>query len=106
MKKSQPHYICYKVKANIQDCCNKVRDKGNHQQLPSSLWTEWIETKEPINKSTRLLQQEVFNRFTADKDAALMTSAFDVEYLSQDWRITRIVEFEIECAYNKVEEGF
>jgi len=53
-----------------------------------------------------LLQQEIFNRFTADKDAALMTSAFDVEYLSQDWRITRIVEFEIECAYNKVEEGF
>jgi hypothetical protein len=28
------------------------------------------------------------------------------EYLSQGWRITRIVEFEIECAYNKVEEGF
>jgi len=37
-----------------------------------SLTTEWIETKENINKSNRLLQQEIFNRFTANGDAGLL----------------------------------
>lgn len=41
-----------------------------------SLQTEWIETEEPINKSTRLLQQEIFNRFTAHRDAALLYLGF------------------------------
>ena len=35
--------------------------------LNGSLQTEWIETKKTINKSTRLLQQEIFNKFTANK---------------------------------------
>jgi len=41
-----------------------------------SLQAEWIETKKTINKSTRLLQQEIFNRFTADRDAALLYLGF------------------------------
>ena len=41
-----------------------------------SLTTEWIETKENINKSTQLLQQEIFNRFTADAYAGLLYLGF------------------------------
>jgi hypothetical protein len=41
-----------------------------------SLQTEWIETKETINKSNWLLQQEIFNRFTADADAGLLYLGF------------------------------
>lgn len=41
-----------------------------------SLQTEWIEKKETINKSTRLLQQEIFKRFTAHRDAALLYLGF------------------------------
>ena len=41
-----------------------------------SLQTEWIETKENINKSNRLLQQEIFNKFTADADAGLLYLGF------------------------------
>lgn len=41
-----------------------------------SLQTEWIETKESINKSNWLLQQEIFNRFTADADAGLLYLGF------------------------------
>jgi len=40
-----------------------------------SLTTEWIETKENINKSNPLLQQEIFNRFTANGDAGLLYNA-------------------------------
>jgi len=41
-----------------------------------SLQTEWIETKETINKSKRLLQQEIFNRFTADAYGGLLYLGF------------------------------
>ncbi|OQY09077.1 MAG: ATP-dependent helicase [Desulfobacteraceae bacterium 4572_187] len=41
-----------------------------------SLHTEWIETKETIDKSARLLQKEIFNRFTTDADAGLLYLGF------------------------------
>ena len=43
-----------------------------------SLHTEWIETKETIDKSARLLQKEIFNRFTTDADAGLLYLGFCV----------------------------
>ena len=37
--------------------------------MPSGiLQTEWVETKENINKSSLLLQEEIFNRFVADAE--------------------------------------
>ena len=45
--------------------------------MPSgTLQTEWIETKENIKQSSRLLQQEIFNRFVADADAGLLFLGF------------------------------
>jgi non-specific serine/threonine protein kinase len=41
-----------------------------------ALQTEWIETKENLDKSTRLLQEEVFNRFRADTGAGLLFLGF------------------------------
>ena len=41
-----------------------------------ALQTEWIETKENINKSSRLLQEEIFNRFVDDADTALLFLGF------------------------------
>ncbi|MBW2252836.1 MAG: hypothetical protein JRF60_20025, partial [Deltaproteobacteria bacterium] len=37
-----------------------------------ALQTEWIETKENIKKSSRLLQEEIFNRFVDDADTGLL----------------------------------
>ncbi len=45
--------------------------------MPSgALQTEWIETKENIKKSSRLLQQEIFNRFVDDADSGLLFLGF------------------------------
>jgi non-specific serine/threonine protein kinase len=41
-----------------------------------ALQTEWIETKENIQKSSRLLQEEIFNRFVDDADAGLLFLGF------------------------------
>ncbi len=41
-----------------------------------TLQTEWIETKENIKKSSRLLQEEIFNRFVDDADAGLLFLGF------------------------------
>ncbi|MBL7181157.1 MAG: DEAD/DEAH box helicase [Desulfobacterales bacterium] len=41
-----------------------------------ALQAEWVETKETINKSSRLLQEEIFNRFVADVDAGLLFLGF------------------------------
>jgi hypothetical protein len=41
-----------------------------------TLQTEWIETKENIKQSSRLLQEEIFNRFVADADARLLFLGF------------------------------
>ncbi len=45
--------------------------------MPSgALQTEWIDTKENITKSSRLLQEEIFNRFVDDADAGLLFLGF------------------------------
>ncbi len=45
--------------------------------LPSgTLQTEWIETKEKIQKSSRLLQEEIFKRFVDDDDIGLLYLGF------------------------------
>jgi non-specific serine/threonine protein kinase len=45
--------------------------------LPSgTLQTEWIETKEKIQKSSRLLQEEIYNRFVDDAVAGLLFLGF------------------------------
>ena len=41
-----------------------------------ALQTEWIETKEKIPKSSRLLQEEIFNRFIDDADSGLLFLGF------------------------------
>lgn len=41
-----------------------------------TLQAEWIETKEGISKSSRLLQEEIFNRFVADADTGLLFLGF------------------------------
>jgi SNF2-related domain/SNF2 Helicase protein/Helicase conserved C-terminal domain len=41
-----------------------------------SLQIEWVETEENINKSSRLLQEEISNRFLADADAGLLFLGF------------------------------
>jgi SNF2 family DNA or RNA helicase len=41
-----------------------------------ALQAEWIETKETTDKSSRLLQEEIFNRFVADVDAGLLFLGF------------------------------
>ena len=41
-----------------------------------TLQTEWIETTENIKQSSRLLQEEIFNRFVADADAGLLFLGF------------------------------
>lgn len=41
-----------------------------------SLQLEWTKSKESINKSTRLLQEEIYNRFTSDSDDWLLFSGF------------------------------
>ena len=45
--------------------------------LPNStLQTEWTETKDSIDKSSRLLQEEIFNRLVDDADAGLLFLGF------------------------------
>ncbi len=45
--------------------------------LPSgALQAEWVETKEYINKSSSLLQEEILNRFVSDTDAGLLFLGF------------------------------
>ncbi len=45
--------------------------------LPSgALQTEWVETKERLNKSSSLLQEEILNRFVSDTDAGLLFLGF------------------------------
>jgi non-specific serine/threonine protein kinase len=45
--------------------------------LPSGvLQTEWLETEEKLNKSSRLLQEEICNRFDADADSGLLFLGF------------------------------
>jgi hypothetical protein len=45
--------------------------------MPSgTLQTEWIETKENIKQSSRLLQEEIFNRFVDDADTGLLFLGF------------------------------
>ena len=41
-----------------------------------ALQTEWIETKENIKQSSRLLQEEIFNRFVDDADTGLLFLGF------------------------------
>ncbi len=41
-----------------------------------ALQTEWIETKENIKKSSRLLQEEIFNRFIDDAEPGLLFLGF------------------------------
>ena len=41
-----------------------------------ALQTEWVETKENINKSSRLLQKEIFDRFADDADSGLLFLGF------------------------------
>ncbi len=41
-----------------------------------TLQAEWIEKKEGISKSSRLLQEEIFNRFVADADTGLLFLGF------------------------------
>ena len=41
-----------------------------------TLQPEWIDTKENIPKSSRLLQEEIFNRFVADADTGLLFLGF------------------------------
>ena len=41
-----------------------------------TLQTEWIETTENVKQSSRLLQEEIFNRFVADADAGLLYLGF------------------------------
>lgn len=41
-----------------------------------ALQTEWIETKENIHKSSRLLQEEIFDRFVDDADTGLLFLGF------------------------------
>jgi len=45
--------------------------------MPSgTLQTEWIETKENIKQGSRLLQEEIFNRFVDDADTGLLFLGF------------------------------
>jgi len=45
--------------------------------MPSgALQTEWVETEEKLNKSSMMLQEEIFNRFLADADAGLLFLGF------------------------------
>ena len=41
-----------------------------------TLQTEWIDARENIKKSSRLLQEEIFNRFVADADTGLLFLGF------------------------------
>jgi non-specific serine/threonine protein kinase len=55
------------------------------------LQIEWVETEENINKSRRLLQEEIFNRFIADADAGLLFLGFCDQHVAlspslQYWR--------------------
>jgi len=41
-----------------------------------ALQTEWVETKENINKGSRLLQEEIYNRFAGNADSGLLFLGF------------------------------